>query len=68
MIVVEIQNGNFTFDLIDLGDGLPSLVAVAKEIRAQLGWGLAEAVPAARMAIEFAQNGESITFSSIKIS
>lgn len=68
MIVVEIENGNFTFDLIDLGDGLPSLVQVTKEIKAQLGWALSEAVPAARMAIDFAQNGQSITFSSIKIS
>ena len=69
MIVVEIENGNFTFDLIDLGDGLPSLVAVAKEIREQLGWALAVAVPAARMAIEFAELGESITLTNnVKIS
>ena len=68
MIVVEIENGNFTFDLIDLGDGLPSLVDVAKEIHAQLGWPYEDAFPAARMAVEFAQKGQSITFSSIKIS
>lgn len=69
MIVVEIENGNFTFDLIDLGEGLPSLVEVVKEIRAQLKWELAVAVPAARMAIEFAEFGESITFTNnVKIS
>ena len=69
MIVVEIEDGKYTFDLIDLGDGLPSLVAVAKEIRAQLKWPLSEAVPAARMAIEFAELGESITLTNnVKIS
>ena len=65
MIVVEIENGNFTFDLIDLGEGLPSLVEVTKEIREQLKWPLSEAVPAARMAINFAKRGHSITFSNV---
>lgn len=49
MIVIEIENNSYTFDVIDTGAGLPSLVEATKAIRKQMGWGLGECLEAARL-------------------
>jgi hypothetical protein len=49
MIVIETTNCYVTFDVIDVGNGSPSLIDATKAIRNEMGWGLAECVSAARM-------------------
>tara|TARA_B100000900_G_C20106019_1_gene523918 strand:- start:212 stop:412 length:201 start_codon:yes stop_codon:yes gene_type:complete len=49
MIAIEVTESYVTFDVIDMGEGLPSLVDATKAIRNEMGWALAECVSAARM-------------------
>ena len=51
MIAIETTGSYVTFDVIDLGEGLPSLIEATKAIRKEMGWALAECVTAARMLI-----------------
>lgn len=52
MIVIETENFLVTFDVIDTGAGLPSLVEATKAIRQTMGWGLGECLEAARILLE----------------
>lgn len=45
MIVIEIENNSYTFDVI----GTTTLVEATKAIRKQMGWGLGECLEAARL-------------------
>lgn len=53
MTVVEISTAFLTVDVIEVDGHTPSLIAVVRVLRDSLPstWGLAEIVPAARMAI-----------------
>lgn len=52
MIAIEVTKSYVCFDVLDLGEGLPSLIEATKAIRNEMGWGLAECVAAARMLLE----------------
>lgn len=59
MIVVDIENNHYTFDIFDIGAGFPSLVETTKAIREHMGFSLVECVAAARKLLK----NKSITLS-----
>ena len=66
MITIERTGHYSTFDVIADDDGnFPSLVAVTKAIKAEMGWDLKSCVSAARMAIDWASKGESLNLAHV---